>query len=96
MKNHLIFVLIYFCVISLAAVIITVADKIAAINHKQRVPEATLMTVGLFGGSLMMYLTMKTIRHKTKHKKFMIGLPLEILFNASLVALFLFKYYTII
>lgn len=76
--------LIYLLIIGLAAVIITVADKNAAKKKrkKKRVPEATLMLVGLFGGALPMYVTMKTIRHKTKHKKFMVGLPLEIALHA--------------
>ena len=43
-------ILIYFAVISLAAVVITVKDKRAAVKGKWRVPEATLMLVGLFGG----------------------------------------------
>lgn len=80
--------LIYFAVISLVAVIVTVADKIAAKKGAWRVPEATLMLTGLFGGALAMYITMKTIRHKTKHKKFMVGLPLEIALHAVLVCCF--------
>ena len=70
--------IIYLAGVSLVSVAITVADKVSAKRGGWRVPEATLMTLGLFGGALTMYVTMKTIRHKTKHKKFMIGLPLEI------------------
>lgn len=33
-----------------------------------------------------MYITMKAIRHKTLHKKFMIGLPLLILLHGVLAA----------
>lgn len=79
------FLLIYFALISVAAVIITIKDKRAAIRGKQRIPEATLMLTGLAGGALAMYTTMKIIRHKTKHKKFMIGLPLEIALHAALI-----------
>lgn len=82
--------LIYFALIAVAAVIITVADKSAAKRGKWRVPEATLMLIGLFGGALPMYVTMKTIRHKTKHKKFMIGLPLEIALHAAVAALIIY------
>ena len=69
-------ILIYFAVISLAAV-----------KGKWRVPEATLMLVGLFGGATAMLVTMKVIRHKTKHMKFMVGLPLEIALQAALLCL---------
>ncbi len=85
--------LIYFAVISLVAVIMTLADKSRAKRDAWRIPEATLMTVGLFGGALAMYVAMKTIRHKTKHRKFMIGLPLEIALHvAIIVVLFLAEF----
>ena len=83
--------LIYFVLISLVAVIITVADKSAAKKGKWRVPEATLMLIGIFGGALAMFVTMRTIRHKTKHMKFMIGLPLEIALHAAVVCLLVFS-----
>ncbi len=84
------FVLIYLAVISLVAVVMTIADKSKAKRDAWRIPEATLMLVGLFGGALAMYVTMKTIRHKTKHKKFMIGLPLEIALHAAIACLIIF------
>ena len=65
----------YLLIISLAAVIMTVLDKSRAKKHKWRVPEKTLFLTAALGGSVAMYLTMLTIRHKTKHKRFMIGLP---------------------
>ena len=85
-------ILIYFAVISLAAVVITVKDKRAAVKGKWRVPEATLMLVGLFGGAIAMLVTMKVIRHKTKHKSFMIGLPVIMILQAS--ALLLLSHFT--
>lgn len=45
------------------------------------------MLLGFFGGALAEYLTMKAIRHKTLHKKFMIGLPLFILIHVAIIAL---------
>lgn len=71
------FILIYFAVISLLTSIITVYDKKAAKKWtKHRVPEKVLFLLAILGGSLSEYLTMLKIRHKTKHKKFMIGLPI--------------------
>lgn len=88
--------LIYFAVISLVAIILTVADKAKAKREAWRIPEATLMLVGLFGGALPMYVTMKTIRHKTKHKKFMIGLPLEIALHALIACVIVFGKFNMI
>ena len=71
------FILIYFAVISLLTSIITVYDKKAAKKWtKHRVPEKVLFLLAILGGSLSEYLTMLKIRHKTKHKRFMIGLPI--------------------
>ena len=72
MKKYVILAAVcWFAVISLVGIILTVYDKRIAGSGKRRIPEATLMTVGLLGAAGPMYLTMKKIRHKTKHKKFM-------------------------
>lgn len=83
--------LIYVLVISVVAIVITVADKKASKRRKKkRIPETNLMLVGFFGGALPMYITMKVIRHKTKHKKFMIGLPVIIFLHAIIVLWYIF------
>lgn len=74
------YILIYFAVISLITVIVTAYDKKASKSRpKNRVPEKILFLLGILGGGLAEYLTMLKIRHKTKHKRFMIGLPIIIL-----------------
>lgn len=75
------FFIIYLCVISLIAVIVTIADKVKAKRGKWRVPEATLLLISAMGGSAAMYITMHAIRHKTKHIKFMLGIPLILVFQ---------------
>ena len=80
--------LAYFAVISLVTVIVTVYDKIAAKKRpRHRVPENTLLLLAVLGGGPAEYLTMQLIRHKTKHQKFMIGLPVIILLEAAAVGL---------
>lgn len=73
----------WFALISLVAVIATVADKIKAKRGKWRVPEATLMGISVLGGSVAMLVTMIMIRHKTKHMKFMIGIPVVIILQIA-------------
>ena len=75
-KELLIFIAAYFLLISLVTAIVTVADKVKAGKGAFRIPEKTLFLLAVFGGSLAEYLTMKSIRHKTLHKRFMLGLPL--------------------
>lgn len=68
--------IVYLLVISIVAVAVTCYDKIAATKRpRHRTPEATLLLISALGGSVAMYVTMQIIRHKTKHAKFMIGIP---------------------
>lgn len=78
--------LIYIAIISLIAVIMTVLDKSRAQKHKRRIAEKTLFGTAVLGGSAAMYLTMLAIRHKTKHKRFMIGLPLIMIVQVIVIA----------
>ena len=68
-------------VINLFAAAVTVADKRAARLHRRRVPEATLLWIGLIGGAAGMLTTMKRIRHKTLKPKFMVTLPMMIVLH---------------
>lgn len=52
------------------------ADKRRAIQGRRRVPEARLFLLALLGGAAGGWLGMYTFRHKTKHRKFIIGFPL--------------------
>ncbi len=66
---------VYFVLVSLVAVVITAWDKHCAKRDMWRIPESTLLIISALGGSLAMFITMRTIRHKTKHPKFMFGIP---------------------
>lgn len=81
--------LLYYVLISLYGVAITVSDKKRAVKGKRRISENHLMITGLLGASLPMFITMKIIRHKTKHLKFMIGLPVESAVHIILLILIL-------
>lgn len=85
--------IIYFATVSLVALVVTVYDKWAAKKRpKHRTPERTLLIISALGGSVFMYLTMLGIRHKTQHKKFMIGIPVIIFLQlAAIAALLLWK-----
>jgi uncharacterized membrane protein YsdA (DUF1294 family) len=39
----------------------------------------------LLGGSVMMFIVMRIIRHKTRHNKFMLGIPLIILLQIAII-----------
>lgn len=75
----------YFAVVSLISILVTVIDKYKAIHHKWRIKESTLLVLSALGGSAAMYVTMLTIRHKTKKLKFMLGIPLIMLAQALVI-----------
>jgi len=52
---------------------------------QMRVPEKTLLIIAALGGAIAMLITMRTIRHKTQHMKFMIGIPAIIVAQCVLV-----------
>lgn len=78
---------IYLIAISIFAVIITIYDKIRAMGRKWRVKENTLLLVSALGGSVAMYITMQIIRHKTRHIKFMLGIPIIIILQLLIIFL---------
>ena len=83
------FLLIYVVIVSLIEIAVTAIDKINAKKHKRRVPESDLMLIGALGGSVLMFVTMLVIHHKTKHLKFMLGLPAIIILQAAVAFLIL-------
>ena len=88
-QDHPILALIiaYIAIISLVSVVFCIYDKkISKKNRVElRIPEKTLLLLSALGGSVAMYVTMLLIRHKTKHVKFMLGIPLIMVIQAALV-----------
>lgn len=77
--------LYYLAAVNLIAFFISWQDKLKAQRGKRRISESTLFTLALAGGSVGEYLSMLTFRHKTKHKRFMIGLPVIMICQALLL-----------
>jgi len=74
---------LWLCAASLYGVILTVSDKRRAVRGGRRVPEKKLFLWGFLGGAGAMWLTMWMIRHKTRHARFMLGLPAMLLLHAA-------------
>ena len=80
--------LVYISIISVWSIVVTIYDKIAATRRPDaRIREATLLTLSALGGSVAMFVTMQLIRHKTLHAKFMVGIPVIMILQASLIFL---------
>ena len=90
--NIFLFILaIYLILINLIAVIVTIYDKLCAVKRRWRVKESTLLLLSALGGGISMYITMLLIRHKTRHIKFMLGIPL-ILIVQLIIAFLIWRY----
>lgn len=61
------YIFIYIAIISLTAFILYGIDKRKAKKRKWRIPEKTLLGIGLLGGFAGGLLGMQAFRHKTKH-----------------------------
>ena len=67
--------LLYLLLINALGFLLMLIDKWKAKHNRWRIPEATLMGVAALGGSIGSLLGMYTVRHKTKHIKFTVGIP---------------------
>lgn len=84
---------VYIAIVSVISIIVCFYDKkISKLNRVSlRTPEKWLLILSALGGSVAMFITMLLIRHKTKHFKFMVGIPVIILIQAITIgALFYF------
>lgn len=66
----------YLVLVNAAAFLLMLVDKQKARKGAWRIPEATLLAVAALGGSIGAIAGMYIFRHKTRHLKFSLGLPL--------------------
>ena len=83
---HLLF--IYLAIINAISFLLMLVDKYKAKKNLWRIPERTLMGFAAIGGSLGALAGMYLVRHKTKHLKVTVGIPV-ILFLHVLIAVWL-------
>ncbi|UWG97027.1 DUF1294 domain-containing protein [Dehalobacter sp. DCM] len=72
---------IYFSVVNLIGFFMMAYDKLKAKQGGWRVPEVRIFLIGLIMGASGIYAAMHVLRHKTQHRKFVIGIPLIIVLN---------------
>ncbi len=80
---------IYLIGINVLTFLIYGMDKWKAKRGKWRIPEDTLIWLAVAGGSVGALLGMHLFRHKTKHWKFLIGIPVILLVQVVLLYFFM-------
>lgn len=83
----------YILLVNLAAFILYGADKRKAIRGQWRIPERTLLGAAFLGGSIGALLGMQVFRHKTRHWKFRICVPLFLLLHVLILGLLVGAYH---
>ena len=77
-------VLLILAAVKLLAFALYGVDKVKAKKGAWRIPEATLLLVAFLGGSVGALLGMEVFRHKTRHAKFRILVPLFLILHIAL------------
>ena len=80
------FILYYLLIINALGLLFMLIDKQKAKRNAWRIPEATLLTIAALGGSIGCIAGMYLFRHKTKHLKFTVGLPLLLILTFVVLA----------
>lgn len=76
---------IYLLEICAVAFLLCAVDKLCARKNVWRVPEAALLLSAILGGAAGLFLGMLLFRHKTRHKKFFLGVPALLLLQILLM-----------
>ncbi|MBQ5862465.1 MAG: DUF1294 domain-containing protein [Peptococcaceae bacterium] len=76
---------IYLLIVNALGFYMMWSDKRKAIKDAWRTPERNFFIVALIGGSIGCWAGMQTFRHKTKHIKFTVGIPLILLLQIMVV-----------
>ena len=85
------YLLIYLLTINAAGFALMLIDKWKAKHNRWRIPEATLMGIAALGGSIGSLLGMYTVRHKTQHIKFTVGIPVILVVQIFTAVYFLYR-----
>ena len=84
----------YLLVVNLLAFVLYGIDKRRARRCDYRIPESTLLWMARLGGGVGSWAGIKVFHHKTKHKRFVILVPLwTILWLAGIIYLIIKFYY---
>ena len=82
--------LIYLEAVNLLTLAVFGLDKHRARVHRERIPEAALLGLAVLGGSIGALAGMYLFRHKTRKRKFTIGVPLILLAEVAFFLLLFF------
>ena len=77
-------IILYLIAINVVTFLVYGLDKWKAKRDAWRISESTLLLLAAAGGSVGALLGMQIFRHKTKHAKFTVGVPVILLVQVAL------------
>ena len=80
---------IYLIVINIISFLLMGMDKLQAIFNKKRISEKTLIILAILGGIIGTILGMYIFRHKIRKKKFILLIPLSLIYTTY----YIYKFY---
>ncbi len=83
--------LYYLLGINLYGVFVMYSDKKKSKSGKWRTPENTLFSIAAAFGALGIFIGMRLFRHKTKHNKFVIGIPIILVVQLFIFLKYIYK-----
>ncbi len=81
-------IVIYLAAINVITFIMFGADKARAVKGKWRISEAALILAALLGGSTGALAGMRFFHHKTRHRKFTVGIPVILALQIILMVIY--------
>lgn len=75
----------YLLIINIISFALMGIDKERAKSRRWRIKEKNLFLVAFIGGSMGSILGMQFFRHKTKHIKFTVGMPLILVLHVIII-----------
>lgn len=85
----MIYFYIWLLIINVVAFAMAGIDKHKAKKHKWRIRESSLIGAAIIGGSIGLLTGMFIFRHKTKHAKFMVGVPVILIVQIIILVFWL-------
>ena len=79
---------IYLAAINVITFIMFGADKARAVKGRWRISEAALILAALLGGSIGALAGMRVFHHKTRHRKFTVGIPVILVLQIVFMVLY--------
>ena len=81
-------ILYYLLLINIFSFIVAITDKNRAVKHSWRISENAMMFLAVLGGAVGLLMGLLICNHKTRRIKFMVGIPVIILIEVIVLAVF--------